>query len=236
MGTGWSRVLRAVERIRPRQTWVASAGLGLIGIDDQVPSYAATFQTGHLDSIPGETQAWWIALSGQGWWKKLIGKGLTIVQLSECYLRALEPGLISLSRAIPERMLIISPGLAGKPSPLASCILPIDVRIEHLVSTTRGDTGPAALGWLAETCLATSGMSIKHLREICRQTMEAQPPLRQWHRERLDDSQVIDFIRNERAQSSTRVSASSVLRRIRDAGFACEQSRLSKLYEKTFGL
>jgi hypothetical protein len=66
--------------------------------------------------------------------------------------------------------------------------------------------------------------------------MEAQPPVRQWHRERLDDKQVIAFIRNERAQSSARISASSVLRRIRDAGFACEQSRLRKLFQNVVGL
>jgi len=79
-------------------------------------------------------------------------------------------------------------------------------------------------------------MNYNNFREFCKQAMEAQPPIRQWHRERIDDDQVADFIRNERAQAGTRVSASSVLRRIRDSGFACEQSRLRKLFQKVSGL
>jgi hypothetical protein len=236
MGTGWSRVLRAEAAIRPTQTWVASAGLGLIGIDDHVPSYSATFQSGHPDSIPGVSQDWWIALSGQRWWRKLIGDGFTLVQLSESYLRALEPGLLMLHQAIPGRLLIISPGLVDKPSPLASCILPIDIRIEHLVSTTRGDAGPAALGWFADACLASKWHNIDKLKGFCRKTMESQPPFRQWSRQRLDDKQIIGFIRKECTRTDVRVSASSVLRRIRDAGFACEQLRLRKLFHHVVGL
>ncbi len=238
MGTGWSRVLRAAEKIRPGQTWVASAGLGLRRIDDRVPAYAATFQPGHPDSIPGVTsqdptaaQAWWSTLSGPRWWKRLAGDGLTVVQLSENYLRALEPGLIALSQAIPGRMLIISPGMVGESSPLAPCILPIDTRIEHLVSTTRGDAGPSALGWLAEQYRPSVGWNVERLYDLCRKTMAAQPPIRQWHRQPLDDRGVIAFICKLRAQANTRVSASSVLRHLRDAGFACEQSRLRKLFQ-----
>jgi hypothetical protein len=239
MGTGWSRVLRSVEMIRPRQTWVASAGLGLIHIDKHVPPYAATFQPGHPDSIPGVTsqdptaaQAWWSTLSGPRWWKRLAGDGITVVQLSESYLRALEPGLIALSQAIPGRMLIISPGMVGKSSPLASCILPIDTRIEHLVSTTRGDVGPSALIWLAEQYRPSVGWNVERLYDLCRRKMAEQPPIRQWHRQPLDDNRVIEFIRKLRVQANTRVSASSVLRHLRDAGFACEQSRLRKLFQE----
>lgn len=76
--------------------------------------------------------------------------------------------------------------------------------------------------------------SRKRLREIVREAADDAPvdESRRTPGVRLSDEQVRDYIRQR--FSGGRPSATALLRRLRDDGMSCEQSRFKRLYEDTF--
>lgn len=224
--------------------WVVSAGWGLIPVDAPIRAYSATFSPGHLDSVATDangTRIWWGTLAA--WQGPTPGRARSLaalvaehprdrvlVSLSEAYLTACEADLrAALSLARPGQVSIISAGL-GQRADLASWRLPADARLQHVLGGTR-----AALNARIVADLLRAGANdhqAMHDR-LCNHLARA-PELVAYRRRRLTDADVIDFIRARHARYP-QASRSGLLRELRDAGMACEQTRFRGLFAAAGG-
>jgi hypothetical protein len=153
-GDHWKVVLR-IPTVAPQlnvQIWVASAGYGLVPIEQELKPYSATFIRPHLESVTTPEskfgpREWWRALttwdigehprSVAGLARTLSQDGgLILLALSAPYALALADDIANAAKAAPGRIALISAGLAGVAAPpqLAGIILPAEARLKRLVS------------------------------------------------------------------------------------------------------
>ena len=242
-GEHWmiSRALAGEETGNPAQLWACSAGYGLIRADALVRPYAATFTTGHPDSVPSGTDgaaAWWQALSM--WEGPTPGQPRSIRALAEAdpaasfllvlsasYLCACREDIAVASKLVHDwdRFMVVSAG-ARNPGELGGVLVPGDARLQACLGGTR-----QALNARIAAHLVSAG--IRSRAEACRQLahlLAQQPPLTRYERKKLGDTEVLALIKDGLDQSPG-TSASRLLRQIRDAGYACEQSRFGHLFQ-----
>ncbi|MEI6799561.1 MAG: hypothetical protein WCO04_10170 [Pseudomonadota bacterium] len=119
--------------------YVVSAGLGLIGPDDKIPSYAMTTvgltDENVLKKCPaGTTPAdWWNKAFPQGIITDLIGKATerVFVALPSVYLEMIQEELLHLSSKDFEKVRILTGGSETlRDTPLGESILPYDLRLD----------------------------------------------------------------------------------------------------------
>ena len=121
-GEHW-QVVRELESITAAagvdaSLWVCSAGYGLVSADAPLRPYAATFATGHADSVsadPGNRPRWWASLAD---WKGPVPSAprtlrdlacrephaVFLVALSSAYLAACADDLLGLARSEERRV------------------------------------------------------------------------------------------------------------------------------------
>ena len=116
------------------ELWVASAGYGLVHIDDQLEPYAATFATRNADSItrpdsgsspPSDAAYWWRRLSERNRFSgrpeslrslaRQFPHAPLVVALSGSYVRAVKRDLVDAARELhdPGKLFLIANGLTG---------------------------------------------------------------------------------------------------------------------------
>jgi hypothetical protein len=222
--------------------WVCSAGYGLVSADAPLRPYAATFATGHADSVsadPRDRPRWWVSLAD---WKgpvpsaprtlRDLARGqphaVFLVALSSAYLAACTNDLLALADELvsPEHLTIISTG--SRPGgPLARHLAPATAQLQPMLGGTRQSLNGRILAYLLREHAAA--LTHTHIRRVLGGLLAAAPPLARYQRATRTDQQVQMFIRR-RLASEPEVTASRLLRQFRDLGYACEQGRFATLY------
>jgi hypothetical protein len=248
-GGAWRHARRAFEAFlgkeKTTEFWVVSAGLGLIPCDLPIPEYSATFAFGDPDSVGGSTEGnreWWDWLStkragegGVGSIKQLVERhpnSRFLIGLSAAYLRALLPDLLEAKNRLsnPDHLIVVCAG-AGKVPELGASLLPIDARFENKFEGTRTSLNARMLAHIAES-FPTDGLRASGVGALL--SIEAgglQPP-RKYDRAKLADDAIMEIIQRY-IKADPPLSASQLLKKLRDSGLACEQKRFGRLFRNT---
>ena len=221
--------------------WVCSAGYGLVPAGAFLRPYAATFTTGHLDSVGDnsrESASWWMALAVWPGPEPTAPRTLQdlarrepnavfLLALSSVYLAACAEDVqhTAAELASPEHLTIISAG-TDRRGPLGRHLVPADARLQSALGGTRQSLNVRILALLMRQ---PSLLTHTHLSGTLERWLEAAPPLVKHERLPRTDTQVAGFIRRRRATEPD-ATASRLLREFRDLGYACEQRRFASIY------
>lgn len=227
---------------RPATLWVCSAGYGLIAANTTIRAYAATFATGGRDSV-GEDKAaareWWTRLTQ--WPGPVSGQPRSFVDLarrdphatiiavlSEAYQRACAADILAASRLLSDReqMSVIGPITTE----LADVTVPVTARLQPLLggSLLSLNARVAAL-LLRGAAEGDHDLSRRRLRDLVEQsTITAPTRDARAAGRRMTDEEVLAFICAHADEQG--VSATGLLRRLRQSGQSCEQARFGHLF------
>lgn len=220
--------------------WVASAGYGLIRGTARIRAYAATFTANHPDTViktseRADARRWWNLLTKQ----RLAGShGSSDLQTlakknpeaafliigSPPYISAMHDDIAAAAAALDDTgQLVIVTSPNGTPSSLAAYTL---YATANLQSSLGGSLLSLHARVASELLQAARGQLDAHRlkKNLRRREQERDTP----QREPLSDQAVQRFIRKSSARNY-----SAGLRELRDAGFACEQSRFRQLFRET---
>lgn len=227
-GDAWTQALRLEASARrsgfDATLLVASAGLGLVSVDEEWPAYAATFSLGHADTVGNDSQtkrAWWAHITqGQ---KKLSeqAKSQTVLVLSETYSSAMAADLASLK---DRDDVVVFGGSKHVPDEQR---FPADRSLRSALGGTAGSLNVrTAIAWLDK--LGSAKMLSPQDPEWLAWVKGARQP-ENYARTPLTDSAVLSFIRDLRCEQPA-ISKTKALRLLRENGLACEQKRFGGLF------
>lgn len=233
--------------------WIASAGYGLISHRVSICSYSATFTPHHPDSIISRNSRVPVSQQCTVWWSGLwkwcaAGAGGTriadlarqdpgtpiIVILSHSYLRAIQDDLLAARELLedPRKLIIVSAG-SQKTGALKGNYIPCDARLQtHLKGARVSLNSRIARKIITETPFGK--LDADYLGRQFVRLLAKCPVMTHQSRSPRTDLEVTQFI-NKTLSKRPASTATSVLNDLRSAGFACEQSRLKKLFKKVFG-
>lgn len=229
---------------------VVSAGLGLVGLHDEVPMYSATLAAGHPDSVLTVSGAatrsavrrqWWDALTraailGHRRPRRLIDlvKGDSSACVMVCagrnYLDAVAVDLVALVERVadPRQVMVFASGapLAG----LEKSWVGVPGSMRLALGGSSSSTSPrAAMAVLAE--LDGTPPNTDRARSIVgalAATVGELPSFnRRRHRDKAISEWILDYLTD--APNGNKTGA---LRRFRDEGNACEQARFGRLFDE----
>lgn len=254
-GEYWREALAmaaAAARRCSTQVSVVSAGLGLVGADTALPSYAATFTSGHPDSViltsgrdaSRDRRRWWDSLAD---WAGPAGRGprrladLAVAPgasfigcLGPDYLDAVADDLrLAYELVGDERLVIVGsgPALDGLSDVWVRC--PGQLRMR--VGGSMASTGVRAVRLILDRIDAGGAVTAARARTIIETALEDAAPLPRFERERLSDDMVVAWILDDARSHPGKRNRSAALRRLRDCGRACEQARFGELYDRALG-
>ncbi len=226
-GETWAQVrtlaLRATALGYEPNMFVASAGLGLQSASAPAPSYAATFSTGHADSV-GAT-----VLDAQAWWDELphaeiSPRGRAIWVLSEAYSRVVSRHL--LAATAPGDMLVFG----GSTDVSENARVSSDRSLRRALGGTVASLNVrSAVQWL--NLSGGDDLFANAAWQRWRAWTQENRHREVFDRQPLSDSAVLDFISELRARRPS-ISKTNALRALREAGMACEQRRFSTLFQQ----
>jgi len=239
-GSSWTPVV-GLSKCLDINVWIVSAGYGLIHHSDSIVSYAATFSRLHPDSVSVET-----LFSTSDWWNQSCKYNITgrsvktisdvvkedrtvpiIVALSKNYLDAVYKDLCNARSNLESSNLlsIVSVG-STKDGELLKNFLPCDTRMEKVIGWGRSSLNTRILSELVKKC---DVFDFESLCSSIDRLQENQTPATYPVRERLTDAEVLDFITTNLRGTQ---SFTSILKRLRDSGRACEYQRFKSLYNR----
>lgn len=229
-GESWCQSLALREELaarKPLRALVASAGVGLQGVDSRHPAYAATFSQGHEDTVcpTVDTPTWWRelrSLQGSVDLRQLTGTVMAV--LSVAYARALHPDLLELAQKSNVELLVVGgwrdiPGATRVPA-------------DRALRAELGGTVSGLLPRIARRYIALADSAPLTSPEALRAWHEWRKSVRMvetYDRSPLTDQEVQAFIESMRREEPT-ISATRALRALREAGYACEQKRFGRLF------
>jgi hypothetical protein len=246
-GDYWTVVRKCAASHSPQVSlFIASAGYGLVHSSEQLHSYSATFARGLADSIPHKNasseinQKWWNFLSR---WRRTTGcnpssisdlalrepKKPILATLSGDYFEALYADLVTARDALfdPQLLIILGAGIKN-PKELRDHLLPMDARAEHTLGGARGSLNARMALHLLEN-FQPRDFRVSNLRPYLENFLSEQPSIRSFDRSRMTDEEVISFIRSE-SEGVSSISFSTLLRKLRNQGKACEYKRFRALF------
>jgi hypothetical protein len=233
------------------RSWICSAGYGLISPESRIHPYSATFSPYEPDcatrGFVGDArrdaaQQWWQEIAQ---WRGPRGNELRsvrsiarryprtplLVVASPDYLSALEKDLSNALDTLsdPDLLLIVSAGTRslGK---LTDHLLPCNARLQPVLGGTRGSLNIRIARLLLER-VGNTLLNVERASVELGKLLRKQPPIVRYHRQAVTDQQVRTFIRLQLNRNGV-ISRSVLLRRFRDSGKACEQSRFANLYRQ----
>ena len=106
---------------------------------------------------------------------------------------------------------------------------PIDTRFEHISKCARAQLGASALKWVLSEFPISNGWDIEVLKKNIQKINNSWPNLQKYNRTSLSDQEVLNFIEKQHKELVS-LSASPLLKMLRDSNFACEQSRFANLF------
>lgn len=254
-GEHWSLAMRTLARLRdagrPAQHWVASAGYGLLPTTTPITPYSATFACGQPDSVhPARTtsqvdasQVWWQQLGCLALPKATSPRSVhrlartdpraaLVVVASPDYIRAMRRDLLAARDALatPHLLTLISNRSMSADLELSPHLVPVDERCRTVLGGTmvglNARTALSLIEWAHE-----GPLTAPRLRERYESMVSGaeRPPMP--NRERIDDEDVVAFLRAELARSP-RAGWALLLRTLRGRGRACEQARFRELHRR----
>jgi hypothetical protein len=227
------------------ELWILSAGYGLVSATAPLHAYSATFARGHQDSTPDSAhvetgnQAWWASLtewggpvpgavrSLEGLARRDPGAAMLVLG-SPDYIRAVEKDLLGAADSFrkPERLVVVtSRGMKG--GRLDPHLIVSDVALQCRLGGARTSIHARVARLLLQS--ARNGeWTVRRLRSQYRAAQAEAPRVAIARRPRLSDQEICRFIIGKLSEDSS-VSATGLLRRLRQAGWSCEQSRFKEL-------
>lgn len=245
-GEHWS-VVRALPEQAARhgydiRVWVASAGYGLISLTDEIAPYQATLTVGQADSVvrAGESpEDWWSEVSANG----RVARSLAalaaqasgspmLVAVSPPYLRAMARDLTAAADHLdsPGLLSVVCAGNANIAAVNAFRV-PCDARLQHAAGGGTRVSLNVRLAGLALDQLAGELPTYERISSAFSRLLASAAPVSVYDRAKLDDEGVRAFIR-EAIREEPSVSKTGLLRRLREAGQACEQGRFGHLFRQ----
>jgi hypothetical protein len=232
-GEQWkeSLVLATVARgegFKPRVV-VASAGLGLVALESEAPSYSATFSLGKPDAVANNVEGaatWWDQLARPTQALTLASlRGRVLLVLSRNYAVAMGRDLARLGASDADVALVGGateiPGITRIPS---------DASLRRKLGGTLGSLNQRmANHFLQLSYRPADWLSEDHLRRWNLWASESRHK-EVFDRQRATDAEIKAWIRAMVADEP--ISASRALREYRWQGNACEQSRFGRLYRE----
>lgn len=233
--------------------WVVSAGYGLVRFEAQLASYGAAFATGKADSVVRSEDALPVAQQRKQWWRgltewegpekeavrSLSGLGQAhpeapiLIACSGTYLAAIEDDLRQLVQR-NDRVFVASTGIrASRDRPW---ITGGDGRLRSVLGGSMMALNVRVLGKLLESANEHGFERIavnEYLEALC-----SQGERRSYDRLPMSDSQVRRFVNQAigqaRVMGHSLPTKSSLLRKFRDEGHACEQKRFGRLFDSVW--
>jgi hypothetical protein len=237
------------------RVWVCSAGYGLIALDTPVRPYAATFSTGHPDTVAprgGEFLAtdWWNALSE---WRPAgttvrsltelaaqaqSGSESILAALSEPYVAAVQRDLAAAADLLNDRLLILSVGAradrlrrgSGEAARLAPHLLATTGALKEVVGGAMQSLN-ARLARQAVRVADEWAGDPGCLRALFEEWSHQAPPRMPFDRTRSDDVALREYV-NAALREDPSLTYTSLLRTLRASGRACEQARFRALFRE----
>jgi hypothetical protein len=230
------------------RVWICSAGYGLLSLASEVHPYSATFDRGQADSVTPDGQGGDRREASRTWWRLLSqwqGPGRdaprSIAQLAQAHPRS--PLLVVASKvylqaladdlreavgllADPDLLAIISAGTDSLEG-LNKHLVPADARLQGTVGGARSSLN-ARLARLAFSSLRGRRPCRSTLREIFSRLLAGCERAAAPRRPALADAEVKRYLR-EALEKDPDSRPTPLLRRLRDGGHACEQSRFTAL-------
>lgn len=235
------------------ELWAISAGFGLLRASDDIAPYGATLTGGHADSVVRRTDAcggsgvartWWAALcswpgvSSQTGGHRAIAAvalahpdDLLVVCAGRSYVDAMADDLaLAAGRLVePERLIIFGSGECPD-SRLQRSWVRVPVRVRRAV----GGALNSLFVRVARCTLVDDGPSYADVPTaravVDRLAASVERPV-EIRRDRASDEQIAIWITDE-LHKEEEISKSAALRRFRDSGWACEQSRFGHLFDE----
>ena len=247
-GDHWQVALSLLSQSHPVQLWVASAGYGLVRLDQPLKPYSATFSPGpdsvlihgRLEQRDRELRDWWKVItranlghSRPRTLRELAAsdpRAILLVALSEPYVRALRDDLAAARTKLrgSGKLLIVSAGTKHCPG-LDENLLPVDANLQIGVGGPRLSLNARIARHLVISS-ATHRWATSAITESLSEVRSASK--RHQSRIRLTDAKVMAFIK-QAARQDKHASRSDLLHRLRSQGFACEQQRFGSLFVKS---
>lgn len=252
-GRGFSEALAVVEA-RKADLWIASAGLGLVHGDDEVPGYDLTLSAGSDSSILNkitdssfDAARWWSDLGRRRRPKRSLAgllrahpAGHVVVSVPGSYLGLLQDDLLSTDSVTLRKLRIVGPlDLERVASRLRPLVMPYDDRLNGPASPLKGTRADfpqrAARHFLDLAC--GDGLSddpeadVARVRTSLRDLPWPEHPTRR----QLGDDDIVKAILSNWERASGQ--STKMLRLLRDdEGIACEQSRFVQLFNRAGNL
>lgn len=228
---------------------VVSAGLGLVGLQEQVPMYSATLASRHPDSVLATSDTVALSQVRRQWWHgmtraEVLGHRLprrladlaeagsdasVIVCLGRNYLDAVATDLKALAERLvdPERVTVFASGapLAGLEKSWVTVPASLRLTLGGSLSSTSLRTAMAVLAQLG-----TSPPNVGGSRSIVSALSATAGELPSFDRRRQSDAMISEWILDHLAEAPSG-SKTTALRHFREAGNACEQARFGRLFD-----
>ena len=232
------------------EVFVCSAGYGLISASTKIRPYSATFTSSHPDSVvrtqsDGEAgiarRQWWSAISSWEGPEPGSARSLAVamrhfdyalIALSPPYLDAIGDDLAkALTTAKPEKISIFSAG-AKKSHRFGEYLIPCDSRLRSIIGGACSSLNIRCLRHAIER--ASEGLDHESVKRRFARLLEERPAAPLPERTPMSDQEVTSFIL-EALTADPGARPTPLLRRLRDSGRSCEQSRFSELFRTRGG-
>ncbi|MDQ0770257.1 aryl carrier-like protein [Pseudarthrobacter defluvii] len=228
-GDAWKQAFELERTLRDvgfePSVLVASAGLGLVPVDEEWPAYAATFSSRHADTVgrnAADIRAWWKLITQEQ--KGLVehAEGQTLMVLSETYSSAMAEDLAALKGRDD---VVIFGGSKDVPGELR---IPADAALRGKLGGTSGSLNVrTANAWIAR--LDSPNLVGQRNNGRWRAWVDEVRRPEVYERKPMTDDDVLAFIREVRLREPT-MRKTAALRILRDNGLACEQRRFGGLF------
>ena len=246
--TGMKLACRAAS-VGEMSVSVVSAGLGLIGIHEEVPMYGATLAAHHPDSVLATSDPVTPSHVRRQWWAELTRAAIlrrhgpqrlvdlkapgpdtgVMVCLGRSYLDAIATDLLALVERLgdPRRLMVFASGgpLAG----LEECWVAVSGSLRLTLGGSLSSTNlRAAMAVLGE--LGTMPANADKARSVVATLTASAGELPSFDRRRQSNDAILDWILDHLV-AVPNASKTAALRRFRDEGKACEQARFGRLFD-----
>ena len=220
--------------------YIISAGLGLVIGSENVPTYGVTVARRGDDSIPMRVRgrfdpgAWWAAVCSGPFsttFDRVLERSqdrITLLALTKPYAAMVAASLAALPEELATGLRVFGWRLQDDlPASLHRSVMNYDARLEASLPGTRNDFAQRAMAHFVGVVLPMGGAdSETHRRQIEVALAGLVAPERV-ARLRASDNEILDWL-GQPTQAGGGVGR--LLRRIRDQGIACEQSRFARLH------
>ena len=252
-GRGFSEAL-AVVQSRQADLWIASAGLGLVHGDEEVPGYDLTLSAGSDSSIrrkvtdgPFDAALWWSDIARRRRPKRTLADLLNthpadhiVISLPSSYLDLVQEDLLSVGGVGLRKMRLVGPLDLERVDPqLRPLVMPYDDRLNGPISPLNGTRADfpqrAARHFLENVCADGLANDAEEDAERVRASLRDLTWPEHANRKQLGDDGIVEVILScwERASGHS----TKMLRLLRDEeGIACEQGRFVQLFKRASNL